>query len=56
MLQTLYVIYFIINLNANNGLWLFATPPRPNALLWLFQCTNIFKFRVRVKLDYIRLD
>ena len=46
------------------GRWLFATPPRPNALLWLFRCTNLFTFCVsfrvsisfRVKLDYIRLD
>ena len=44
--------------------WLFATPPRPNALLWLFPSTSTFKFRacfrviIRfwVKLDYIRLD
>ena len=44
--------------------WLFAIPPRPNAILWLFRFTNIFKFRFsfkvsirfRVKLDYIRLD
>ena len=39
-------------------------PRHPNALLWLFRCTNIFKlsvnFRVtirfRVKLEYIPLD
>ena len=42
------------------GRWLFATPPRPKAFLWLFRCANIFKFRVSfrvsirfwVKLDY----
>ena len=41
--------------------WLLATLPRPIALFWLFQYTNIFKFNVsfgvsiRLKLDYIRL-
>ena len=42
-----------------NRRWLFATPPRSNALLWLFRCTNLFKFRVSirvtVKLVCIRL-
>ena len=43
---------------------MFAILPRPNGLLWLFRCTNIFKFRVgfrvsirfRVKLVCIRVD
>ena len=48
-----------------HGAWVTeATPARPNALLWLFRCTSIFKFRVkfkvsirfRVKLHYIMVD
>ena len=43
------------------GRWLFATPSRPNVLLWLFRCTHIFKFtvsfrvsiRLKFTLDYI---
>ena len=39
--------------------WLFATPPRPNAVLWRFRCTQIFRFRVsfRVSISFrVKLD
>ena len=58
------VLVDVTGYGIGNGYLLVPTPLRPNALLWLFRCTNMFKFRVSfrvsirfmVKLDYIRLD